>query len=142
MLNDIRAWLENSLWKSLRRLVQVSGILKKSAYNATKLLKLEPYKLSIVHWLQPGTQVLEFISVNGYWMYGAWFHLHGHVSTKSNRYWSSKKSNNVHEMPLPDPKEGMYCAISGIGIIGSIFIVNMFTSMWYVKEVLQLFSTN
>jgi hypothetical protein len=57
-LDDIAARLENSPRKSLKRLAREAGVSKSLARNATKLLKLKPYKTRQdktrqVHELQP-----------------------------------------------------------------------------------------
>ena len=50
----------------------------------------------------------------------AWFHLSGYVNSQNTRYWSSKNWHVIHEMPLHDLKIGVWCAVSGIKIVGLI----------------------
>ncbi|KAJ4436212.1 hypothetical protein ANN_18842 [Periplaneta americana] len=54
-LDEVGARLEDSPRKSLRRrrLAQEVNISKTSAFVATKLLKLKPYRVTVVHALQP-----------------------------------------------------------------------------------------
>ncbi|KAJ4451314.1 hypothetical protein ANN_02775 [Periplaneta americana] len=52
-LDEVGARLEHSPRKSLRRLTQEFNISKTSAFVATKLLELQPYRLTVVHALQP-----------------------------------------------------------------------------------------
>ena len=52
-LDEIGERLEHTPTKSLRRLGQEARISKSSAWRATKMLKLKPYKVTIVHELQP-----------------------------------------------------------------------------------------
>ncbi|KAJ4428890.1 hypothetical protein ANN_25883 [Periplaneta americana] len=51
-LDEVGARLEHSPRKSLRRLAQEVNISKTSAFVATKLLKLKPYRLTVVHALR------------------------------------------------------------------------------------------
>ncbi|KAJ4451291.1 hypothetical protein ANN_02752 [Periplaneta americana] len=50
-LDEVGARLGHSPCKSLRRLAQEVNIFKTSAYVAAKLLKLKPYRLTVVHGL-------------------------------------------------------------------------------------------
>ena len=52
-LEEIGERLENSPQKSLRRLAQETNISKALAWKATKLLKLKPYKFTVVQELLP-----------------------------------------------------------------------------------------
>ncbi|KAJ4430323.1 hypothetical protein ANN_22536 [Periplaneta americana] len=52
-LDAVGAQLEHSPRKSLRRLAQEVNISKTSAFVATKLLKLKPFRITVVHALQP-----------------------------------------------------------------------------------------
>jgi hypothetical protein len=100
-LDDIGARLENSPRKSLKRL----------ARNATKLLKLKPYKSRQVHELQPRDPASRVNFCN--WMLQsihdgeidpnlilfsdeAWFHLNGEVNTQNSRYWSDRNPRLIH----------------------------------------------
>jgi hypothetical protein len=48
-VRDIEAGLQISLRKSLRRLAQETGVSLRSAFTATNLIKLRPYKITFVH---------------------------------------------------------------------------------------------
>jgi hypothetical protein len=52
-LGDVRARLEHTPRKSLKRLAQENGVSKCSARTATKLLKLKPYKTTVIDALLP-----------------------------------------------------------------------------------------
>jgi transposase len=52
-LDDKGARLEYTPRKSTKRLVQEAGVSKSSARRATQLLKLRPYKTTVIHALQP-----------------------------------------------------------------------------------------
>jgi hypothetical protein len=51
-LDDIKARLEHTPRKSLKRLVQDFGVSNSSARRATQLLKLIPCKITVIHALQ------------------------------------------------------------------------------------------
>jgi hypothetical protein len=51
-LDEVGARLEHTPRKSLKRLVQETGMSKSSARTATQLLKLGPYKTTVIHTLQ------------------------------------------------------------------------------------------
>jgi hypothetical protein len=53
VLDDIRARLEHTPRKSLKRLAQETDVSKSSARKATQLLKLRTYKTTVIHTLQP-----------------------------------------------------------------------------------------
>ena len=52
-LDEIGQTLERSPRKSLSRLSQKTGVSQFSAWKASKLLKLKPYKITVVQELQP-----------------------------------------------------------------------------------------
>jgi hypothetical protein len=51
-LHNIGARLEHTPRKSLKRLAQETGVSKSSARTVTQLLKLGPYKTTVIHALQ------------------------------------------------------------------------------------------
>jgi hypothetical protein len=51
--DDIGARLEHTPRKSLKRLAQETGVSKSSTRRASQLLKLRPYKTTVIHALQP-----------------------------------------------------------------------------------------
>ncbi|KAJ4451644.1 hypothetical protein ANN_03113 [Periplaneta americana] len=57
-LDEVGARLEHSPHKSLQRLAQDVNISMTSAFVATKLLKLKPYRVTVVHALQPQDPVV------------------------------------------------------------------------------------
>jgi hypothetical protein len=52
-LEDLGARLEHTPRKSLKRLAQETGVSKSGARSATQLLKLRPYKATVIHTFQP-----------------------------------------------------------------------------------------
>jgi hypothetical protein len=48
-LDDIGARLEHTPRKSLKHLAEETGVSKSSGKTATKLLKLRPYKTTVIH---------------------------------------------------------------------------------------------
>jgi hypothetical protein len=48
-LDDTAARLEHTPRKSLKRLAQETGVSKSGARTATQLLKLGPYKTTVIH---------------------------------------------------------------------------------------------
>jgi transposase len=52
-LDGIGARLEHKPRKSLKHLAQATGVSKSSAKRAAQLLKLRPYKTTVIHTLQP-----------------------------------------------------------------------------------------
>jgi hypothetical protein len=52
-LEDLGARLEHTPRKSLKRLAQETGVSKSNAGSATQLLKLIPYKTTVIHTFQP-----------------------------------------------------------------------------------------
>lgn len=153
-LDDIGERLERSPKKSLRRLAQETEISKYSAWKATKLLKLKPYKVTVVQQLLPHDNAARLNFCN--WILDnvndqtidprlifftdeAWFHLHGYVSSQNNRYYATEKPNFVHETPLHDQKIGVWCAISGYRIIGPIFYDDTINAERYRNLILEPF---
>jgi hypothetical protein len=52
-LDDIGGTCEHTSRKSLKRLAQETGVSKSSARTVPQLLKLRPYKTTVIHALQP-----------------------------------------------------------------------------------------
>jgi transposase len=99
-LDDIGARFEHTPRKSLKRLTQETGVSKSSARTATQLLKLWPYKTTIIHALQPHDPASRVRFCNWFlqsvidpqltfFSDEAWFHLQGYINTQNNRYWNS-----------------------------------------------------
>jgi hypothetical protein len=51
----------------------------------------------------------------------AWFHLSGYANAQNNRYWSSIHPRQTSEVPLPNQKISVWCAIAATQIVGPIF---------------------
>jgi hypothetical protein len=60
-LDDIRARLEHTPRKLLKHLAQETGVSKPSAIKETQLLKLRPYKTTVIHASQPCIQLVGFV---------------------------------------------------------------------------------
>jgi hypothetical protein len=58
-LDDIGRRLENSSRKSLRRLALQSGDFVGSAWTATELLHIRPYKITVVSEIKPGLWIMK-----------------------------------------------------------------------------------
>jgi hypothetical protein len=69
----------------------------------------------------------------------AWFHLHGHVSSKNNLYWRPVNPHLIHEVPLHDVKVGVWCAVNAKRIIGPILYAETINSDRYVRLILTGF---
>jgi hypothetical protein len=113
-------------------------VSKSSARTATQLLKLRPYKTTVIHALQPHDSVsmLRFCSwflqsvIKGeidprltFLSDEARFHLQGYINMQNNRYWSSKNPHLTHEAPLHPVKVGVWCALSARRIVGPVFLM-------------------
>ena len=101
-----------------------------------KLLKFFPYKINLVHQLQPldydkrvqfcnwfNTQVHDGIldPQLTFFTDEAWFNLSGYVNSQNNRHWGAENPHVTFEIPLHDQKIGVWCAISARRIVGPIF---------------------
>jgi hypothetical protein len=110
-------------------------VSKSSARTATQLLKLRPYKTTIIHSLQPrdSASMVCFCSwflqsvVEGeidlqltLFSDEAWFHLQGYINTQNNCYWSSQNPHLTHDTPLHPVKIGVWCALSARRIVGPV----------------------
>jgi hypothetical protein len=63
-LDNIRARIQHTPRKSLKRLAQETGVSKSSARTATNLLELRPYKTTIIHsTIQLAGFILQLVSV-------------------------------------------------------------------------------
>jgi hypothetical protein len=135
-LDDREARLEHAPSKSLKCLAQETGGSKSSARMATQLLKLRPYKTTVIHALQPRDPAsrVHFCSwflqsvVEGelylhltFFSDEARFHLQGYINTQNNLYWSSQNPHLTHEVRLRPVKVGVWCIVSARRIIGPEF---------------------
>jgi hypothetical protein len=152
-LDDIGTRLEHTPRKSPKRLAQQTGVSKSSARMATQLLKLRPYKTTVInalHQHDPARRV-PFCSwflqsvVEGeidpqltLFSDWAWFHLQGYINTQNNRYWSSQNPHLTHEAPLHSVKVGVWC-VSARRIVGPVFFKETFNCEMYVQVILRQF---
>jgi hypothetical protein len=100
-LDEIGARPEHTPQKSLRHFAQETGF--KITPSCHRLLKMKPFKTTVVHELQPYDSVnsVNFCnwilqSVHGgeidphlIFSGKAWLHLHGEVNSQHGRYWIS-----------------------------------------------------
>jgi hypothetical protein len=130
-LDKIGAHLEGSPKKSLRQLALQCKVSKSAAHIATELLKLKPYRTTVVHqlllpeaearinycrWFQ---QLVCDGMVDADLMFytdKVWFHLSGYVNSQNSHYWSVENPHSIQ-----DVKIGVWCAISVYRIIRSVF---------------------
>jgi hypothetical protein len=135
-LEDIGARLKHTPGKSLKCLAQETGVSNSTARMATQLLKLRPYKTTVIHALQPCDPAsrLHFCSwflqsaVDGeidlqltFFSHEARFHLQGYINMQNNCYWSSQDLHLTHEVPLHPVKASVWCAVSARRIVGPVF---------------------
>jgi hypothetical protein len=150
-VQDIEARLQISPRKSLRHLAQETGVSLGSARTATKLIKLRPYKVTVVHELKQPDYAARIRFRN--WLLQnvhdgiadpqllflsdeAWFHVGGHVNAQNVRIWSNENPHAIHQVPLHSEKVGVWCAVSPRRIIGSIFFHNTVNSDRYINDIL------
>jgi hypothetical protein len=126
---------------------------KSSARRATQLLKLRPYKTTVIHTSQPcnpasrvhfcswflqsvikGEINLQFTFSNE-----AWFHSQRYINTQNNRYWSSQNSHLTHQVLLLPVKVGVWCAVSARMIVGPVFFNETINCEKYIQVILWQF---
>jgi hypothetical protein len=71
----------------------------------------------------------------GFYSDEAWFHLFERVNSQNNQYLSSVNPRLTHEMALPDPKVGVWCAISSQQTIRPIFFCETINSYRYIAHI-------
>jgi hypothetical protein len=118
---------------TLKFLAQETGLSASSARRATQLLKLRPYKTTLIYVLQPCNpdsrvhfchSFLQSV-VEGeidpqltFFSDEEWFHLQGYINRQNNYYWSSR---NSHLTLLHPVKVGVQCAVRARRIVGPLF---------------------
>jgi hypothetical protein len=122
--------------KSVRKLAQQSGMKRTSCLRILHSLNLKPYRVTCVqelkepdkekrvnycHWLLNKIVDGELDPFQYFMSDEAWFHLSGHINSQNTRHWCTENPHKLHEKPLHDPKIGVWCAVSGNGIVGPIF---------------------
>jgi len=63
----------------------------------------------------------------------AWFRLSSHVNSQNTQYWAAENPHLMHEWPLWDQIIGVWCAVSGMCIIGPIFFDRTVNTQVYVN---------
>jgi hypothetical protein len=126
-------------------------VSKSAAHIETKLLKLKPYRTTMVHQLLPPDaeariNYCRWFQQSVYdgmvdpdlvfYTNEAWFYLGGYVNSQNNYYWSAEKPLSIHEVPLHDVKIRVWCAISAYRIIGPVFFQETINSERYVRLIL------
>jgi hypothetical protein len=61
------------------------------------------------------------------------------VNSQNNRYWSAENARFVHELPLHDEINGVWCSISARRIIGPIYYDGTVDAARHVNNVLSPF---
>lgn len=130
--------------KSIREPAQQAGITHFSMHRDTKLLKIEPYKISVfvMNELQPGNTgksctfcewtVNNFHDgeINPNWN-EAWFHLQGYINSQNYRYWTTEKPDIIHKIPLHDKKVGVWYTMSRERIVEPFLSLQEINQMFH-----------
>jgi hypothetical protein len=114
--------LEHTPRKSLKHLAQETGMSKSSARMGTQLLKLRPYKTTVIHALQPCNPASRFHFCNWFlqsvleceidlqlifFSDEACFCLQRYINMQNNHYWSSQNPHLTHKDPPYPVKVGV-----------------------------------
>jgi hypothetical protein len=113
-----------------------------SAWTATKLLKLKPFKTTVVHELQPHDpanrvnyckwilQSVHDSDINHHSILFSetWSQLHSEVHSQNSTYWSSHNQRQKNEVPLHNSKTGIWCSVSADRITGLNFFKDTINS--------------
>jgi hypothetical protein len=118
-LHDIGHRLENSR-KSLRWLAQQSGGSVGSAWTATKLLHIRPYKITVVPEIKPVD----------------------YVNSQNNGFLEQWKSSCPNSTSPLRQTIGVWCAISANRVIEPIFYEGTLDAQRYINEILYPFCVN
>jgi hypothetical protein len=154
-LDDTRQTLLPSPRKSLRKYSLRSGLSYGSVYKATKVLKLHPYRVHVMHELKEpdkekllqycrwfthftrgGTDILDKV----FYIDEAWFYLNGSVNSQNSRIWNAANLHTFHERPLHSLKVAVRCAVPRRRITGPIFFSETITAERYQELIMNLIS--
>jgi hypothetical protein len=134
--------------KSLRVLLQETGLSRSTCQGAAKESGLHAYRFRVVQelkqqdydkrmtyccWFQtfidenPG--ILDYVWFSD----DTWFHLSGYVNSQNTRLWGSENPHALFEETLHSQKVGVFCALSQRRIIGPMFFDTTVTSQMYIE---------
>jgi hypothetical protein len=94
---------------------------------ATQLVKLRPYKTTVIHALQPyfptnGVHLCSWFLHSTLFSDETWFHLQGCINTQNICYWNSQNSHLTREVQLHAVKV-ISCAVSARSIVVPVFLM-------------------
>lgn len=153
VVEDVRARLEQSPNKSLRKLCNQTGLSYGTCHGIVKKkLHFYPYKITVLQELhQPDFQKrVDYCNwFNGnlrdnnmldktFFSDEAWFHLSGYVNSQNYRTWSAENPHVYQEAPLHPLKVGVWIAMSRRRIVGPIFFDDTVNAERY-RAMLQVF---
>lgn len=132
---------------SVRRLSNETGIPAASVHRILKHINMRPFKLQLLHDLQPGDfdQRVEFgqwflrnqdLLPNIFWSDEAYFHLDGAISRYHCRIWSEERPKEFLTKPLHPEKLCVWIGFSASFIIEPFFFDRTVNSANYL-EMLQ-----
>jgi hypothetical protein len=122
-----------------------------------QLLKLRPYKTTVIHALQPCNpdSRIHFCSwflqsvIEGeidpqltFFSDEAQFHLQGYINMQNNHHWSSQNPYLTHKVPLHPVKVGVRCAVSARRIVATVFFKETINCERYLHVERQHFNTS
>ncbi len=120
--------------------------LKLHVYRATLVQELKP--LDLQKWFRFREWFSNFISLrcqravllDNFFFFSdeAWFHRIGYIIAKNYRFWCSENWNVFRETSLHPEKNGVWCALSRIRIIGPTFFTLMVNANTY-QDIITLF---
>ena len=136
-IQDVRAQLQQSPCKSIRRLSQQVGMSSRSVCRIIHDdLKLFPYKVQILQAqtqankteryefdqktskrIENDPQLLDCLLFSD----EAHFHLSGHVNRQNFRFWATEQPHEHSEKPQSVEKTTVWCALGKNGILGPYF---------------------
>jgi hypothetical protein len=108
---------------------------KSSARRAAQLLKLRPYKTTVMHTMQPSDPASRVhfciwflqcvtedeIDLQLFFSDEASFGLQGYINTQNSRYLSPQNPHLTYEDPLHPLKVCVWCTVSARRIVGPVF---------------------